>query len=129
LVLENKLKNSQNLSQRDILNYENEKMSLFKEQDISFRNNRPQEVNCVIEFSPYGLVINVIIVKITDTGNDIVYQKNLDEKKKNTNEVLTSTDAPQSQKTGQIYFNTTNSHFYGWNGKEWLQLDNAKATP
>ena len=27
---------------------------------------------------------------------------------------------------GQIYFNSTDSHFYGWNGNEWLQLDNPK---
>jgi hypothetical protein len=30
---------------------------------------------------------------------------------------------PVTPKPGQIYFNSTDSHFYGWNGKEWKQLD------
>jgi hypothetical protein len=32
--------------------------------------------------------------------------------------------APSSPYAGQIYFNTANSHFYGWNGTAWKQLDN-----
>jgi hypothetical protein len=31
--------------------------------------------------------------------------------------------APQNPIKGQIYFNSSDSHFYGWNGKEWKQLD------
>jgi hypothetical protein len=31
--------------------------------------------------------------------------------------------APASPKEGQIYFNSTDKHFYGWNGSEWKQLD------
>ncbi len=33
----------------------------------------------------------------------------------------TSSPTPES---GSIYFNTTDSHFYGWNGEQWKQLDN-----
>jgi len=33
---------------------------------------------------------------------------------------------PATPKPGQIYLNSTDSHFYGYNGKEWLQLDNPK---
>ena len=32
-------------------------------------------------------------------------------------------DGPQNPDLGQIYLNTSDSHFYGWNGKEWKQLD------
>ena len=29
-----------------------------------------------------------------------------------------------SPNPGQIYFNTTTNHFFGWNGSAWKQLDN-----
>lgn len=32
--------------------------------------------------------------------------------------------APESPVSGSIYFDTTDSHFYGWDGGQWKQLDN-----
>jgi len=32
--------------------------------------------------------------------------------------------APSSPNSGALYFNTTDFHFYGWNGGQWKQLDN-----
>jgi hypothetical protein len=32
--------------------------------------------------------------------------------------------APTSPPSGALYFNTTDFHFYGWNGGQWTQLDN-----
>lgn len=32
--------------------------------------------------------------------------------------------APTSPTPGALYFNTSDYHFYGWNGSEWKQLDN-----
>jgi hypothetical protein len=32
--------------------------------------------------------------------------------------------APTSPASGALYFNTTDFHFYGWNGGQWKQLDN-----
>ncbi len=32
--------------------------------------------------------------------------------------------APTSPLSGALYFNTADSHFYGWNGGQWKQLDN-----
>lgn len=32
--------------------------------------------------------------------------------------------APSSPNPGDQYFDTTDSHFYGWNGATWVQLDN-----
>lgn len=31
---------------------------------------------------------------------------------------------PNSPVSGALYFNTTDFHFYGWNGGQWKQLDN-----
>ena len=35
-----------------------------------------------------------------------------------------SASAPSVPSAGQIYFNTSDKHFYGWNGAVWKQLDN-----
>jgi hypothetical protein len=32
--------------------------------------------------------------------------------------------APATPLVGQIYFDSTQNHFYGWNGTTWKQLDN-----
>ena len=32
--------------------------------------------------------------------------------------------APSSPASGSLYFNTTDFHFYGWDGGQWKQLDN-----
>jgi hypothetical protein len=32
--------------------------------------------------------------------------------------------APSTPSSGALYFNTTNFHFYGWDGGQWKQLDN-----
>ena len=37
---------------------------------------------------------------------------------------LTSGSNPASPALGQIYLNTSDHHFYGWNGSTWKQLDN-----
>lgn len=34
------------------------------------------------------------------------------------------TSAPATPTEGTIYYNTTDKHFYGWNGTTWKQLDN-----
>jgi hypothetical protein len=31
--------------------------------------------------------------------------------------------APENPSEGQIYFNKTDKHFYGWDGTSWLKLD------
>jgi hypothetical protein len=38
--------------------------------------------------------------------------------------VLSPIGAPSSPTAGQIYFDSGDSHFYGWNGSAWKQLDN-----
>ena len=37
---------------------------------------------------------------------------------------LVGAAAPSTPAEGTLYFNSTNKHFYGYNGTEWVQLDN-----
>lgn len=40
------------------------------------------------------------------------------------NMVLQPKSRPASPANGQIYFDSSDSHFYGYNGTTWVQLDN-----
>ena len=40
------------------------------------------------------------------------------------NMVLSPKSRPASPANGQIYFDSSDSHFYGYNGTTWVQLDN-----
>ncbi len=37
---------------------------------------------------------------------------------------LVGAAAPSTPAEGTMYFNSTDKHFYGWNGTSWVQLDN-----
>jgi hypothetical protein len=54
---------------------------------------------------------NAIVAKVD--GNGVMYSPS---------HILSSTTTPASPVAGQIYYNGT--HFYGYNGSSWLQLDN-----
>jgi len=41
--------------------------------------------------------------------------------------VVNYLSAPASPAAGQIYFNSTDSHFYGYNGTAWKRLDNGSS--
>jgi hypothetical protein len=41
-----------------------------------------------------------------------------------TNGVKALNSSPSSPTAGQIYYDTTTNHFFGWNGSTWKQLDN-----
>ena len=38
--------------------------------------------------------------------------------------ILASAEPPKDPALGTIYLNSSDGHFYGWNGTEWRQLDN-----
>lgn len=106
-------------------------------------NIKPQKALCLIKFSSEGLMTDISIDKITEYGKEVIYRKHQDisdtgpkkvvddsQSEKTPNQfILLPTVTPENPSKGQIYFNTTNNHFYGWNGTEWLQLDNPKINP
>ena len=96
-------------------------------------NTRSQEVvTASIVFGSDGKVLSVQITKGNGLHNETVYSKgdpmsgseaSSGASTKGSNHFPVQDSAPQNPTEGQIYFNSTDSHFYGWNGKEWRQLD------
>jgi hypothetical protein len=86
-------------------------------------------------FKPADLGSNTYNVKITaagilpepaDSGNtyDLGSETAPWDNTFTNNLVLTEQSQPSSPYPGQIYFSSADSHFYGWNGTTWKQLDN-----
>lgn len=82
-----------------------------------------------------GLVTNAgYSGSIVGIGNVMNYSASVDERlntQKTDFNTFTSSlilpnhsSAPSSPVSGALYFNTTDFHFYGWNGSLWKQLDN-----
>jgi hypothetical protein len=89
-----------------------------------------EEINSVtvrfqIQVGKNGKLSSVIINK----ENDVIYNKSLSDinppiaPSSNVIQISKSSNSPIASDEGQIYFNTTDKHFYGWNGNEWKQLD------
>jgi hypothetical protein len=91
-------------------------------------------VVCNIEYDLNNRVSYISVVKGGMGGSDMLYSQGTPQLGPNavsstpsssnslSNAVLEPA-APASPKEGQIYFNSTDKHFYGWNGSEWKQLD------
>jgi len=64
---------------------------------------------------------------IVGIGNVTNFSSSVDNRITNQTSFIntfTSSITPTSPQSGSIYFNTTDFHFYGWNGAVWKQLDN-----
>lgn len=64
---------------------------------------------------------------IVGIGNVMNFSSSVDNRITNQTSFIntfTSSITPTSPQSGSIYFNTTDFHFYGWNGAVWKQLDN-----
>jgi hypothetical protein len=82
-----------------------------------------------VSFDNLGKLNSVRVNK----DQDVIYEKTLPNNivqpalsNASTMQVPKATNDPITTDAGQIYFNPADSHFYGYNGKEWLQLDNPK---
>ena len=82
-------------------------------------------VSATIAFDPLGILKLISITKYTPSGPEEIYNKKSDVSVINNNnsEMIAPINQPNNPKTGQIYFNVNDSHFYGWNGSIWNQLD------
>lgn len=102
-------------------------MDVYKIQD-KLRDKMQTQAHCQIKIGADGKLSSVKVEKIMGGDNELIYVKGDAESASNSEGgelglLPTLTSPPPSPKTGQAYLNTTDSHFYGWNGKEWKQLD------
>lgn len=88
---------------------------------------------CGVEFDQDQKVAHIYFTKVGPNGVEMIYSNGTPQHgpnaggTKNTNGASgvssVAASAPVSPKEGQIYFNSTDKHFYGWNGTVWKQLD------
>ena len=88
----------------------------------------PIQVTCKLRVGNDSKLSNVRVEKYMQDTTDILYTKGDTENGTSATGgepglLPTLSSAPLSPKTGQTYLNTNDFHFYGWNGKEWKQLD------
>jgi hypothetical protein len=91
-------------------------------------------VVCMIEYDLNQKVANIAVTKAGMGGVEMLYSQGTPQLGPNAASpnasgninlmsVSAEASAPASPKEGQIYFNSTDKHFYGWNGTVWKQLD------
>jgi hypothetical protein len=88
---------------------------------------------CGVEFDLNQKVAHIYFTKVGANGVEMIYSNGTPQHGPNAGATRNpdsasgvsnvSSTAPSSPKEGQIYFNSTDKHFYGWNGSEWKQLD------
>jgi hypothetical protein len=86
------------------------------------------QATCVMHIGKDGKLSSIKVEKIHGGDNEVLFVKGEAEHTavsgNGESGLLPSLEAaPSNPKPGQTYLNTTDSHFYGWNGKEWKQLD------
>lgn len=86
------------------------------------------QVSCKLKVGKDGKISNIRVEKYTQDTTDILYVKgDLEDKRSNANscngQIPLTTEHPQNPNSGQIYFNSSDKHFYGWDGASWLKLD------
>jgi hypothetical protein len=106
-----------------------DKYNKLRNMQMGLMEKPPIQVNCLLKIGREGKLSSVRVEKIQADGTEVLYLKGDSENSMGAVEspepgILPSKDAaPTNPKLGQTYLNTTDTHFYGWNGKEWKQLD------
>ena len=110
------------------------KLKTINENTLAIENTQKLTiVQIFFKVNDLGKINHVELNKIEDSGfTTCLYERNseveVSESIKKTEEQRGSLNSafaivPQNPYPGQIYLNTTDKHFYGWNGESWLKLD------
>jgi hypothetical protein len=88
----------------------------------------PTQVSCKLKLGEDGKLSNIRVEKYMQDTTDILYVKgDSEDKSSNTNtcngQMPLISEPPHNPNPGQIYFNSHEKHFYGWDGESWLKLD------
>jgi hypothetical protein len=100
----------------------------------TFLGDNSDSVTCSVEFDSNQKVAYADVVNSSMSGMEMLYSQGVSRLGPNpaaasqpqgggTPQAAQAATAPAAPTEGQIYFNTTDKHFYGWNGIEWKQLD------
>ena len=105
-----------------------------RDREMTFQHQHLQ-VHCDIYFDNTGRISLVEVGKLTSQGREIVYSRGqgpnmtVDSNEAQSTARPASSQSPQAAETapesptvGQIYFNTQDKAFYGWNGTSWEKL-------
>lgn len=85
------------------------------------------QVSCKLKIGKDGKLSNIRVEKYMQDTTDVLYFKGDSEDKiSNGNacngQMPLTSEHPQNPNPGQIYFNSNDRHFYGWDGTSWLKL-------
>jgi len=88
----------------------------------------PIQVSCKLKVGKDGKLSNIRVEKYMQDTTDILYVKgDTEDKSSNANtcngQMPLLSAPPQNPNPGQIYFDSNDKHFYGWDGASWLKLD------
>lgn len=104
-----------------------------RRREMTFQRQMLQ-VDCSVAFDSTRRVSGIEVGKFSDQGRELIYSRSSEEagivevQEGGTPKVAPQSQAsatpPESPSLGQIYFNTTEKSFYGWNGTAWDKLGN-----
>ena len=111
-----------------------EKMKAINEKTMAIELTQKQTlVQIIFKIGTTGKIMNIDLNKITDDGTtSCLYTKGGDGQDNISSQSNPKTHsdndaalpvAPANPYPGKIYLNTTDKHFYGWDGTSWLKLD------
>lgn len=84
------------------------------------------QVDAVLFLGLNGTLDSVKVERLRRGETEVLYRRGAE--KGSAGEasaaIMTFADAPERPALGNIYLNSSDGHFYGWNGTEWRRLDN-----
>lgn len=97
----------------DIMNGKNRVITAYIQFDDS------DKVSCIKVTKQIGMTQEDVFTK----GEFLMAKPQKSTEPKQPPRADASTKPPENPTEGQTYFNKTDKHFYGWDGKDWKQLD------
>lgn len=104
-----------------------------RRREMTFQR-RMLQVDCNVAFDSTRRVSGIEVGKFSAQGRELIYSRTSEEAgivevqeggtPKMAPHSQASATPPESPSLGQIYFNTTEKSFYGWNGTAWDKLGN-----
>jgi hypothetical protein len=91
--------------------------------DFSDYDNAYQ-VNAIMEIGTDGRLASVQVERLRSGEVEILYRQGQADGGSAAAGPAVCTSHPENPPLGSIYHNSSDDHFYGWNGCEWKRLDN-----